>query len=193
MAIKGLAKPYVAKYACTDGTVAYTSCTKIGSARKTEIKFSSESTPLYGDDAIVETANEITGIDLTLELTDLDATTEALLMGLTAGSETINTESVKTLTYNGHVEPPYLGFGIVVKSVRDHAGKFYALILKRVQFSAPDQSAETKEKATKWQTPKLSAKAYQDESASGDYYIKAECDSEATAEAYIKKILGATV
>lgn len=191
MAGIGLSKCYVGKYAEASGVVSYTDGTLIGKAVEfsTSIETADENN-LYADNAIAETDTTFGGGTLTISTDDLSQSASALILGITPSNITIGGETVSELIYNDDMVPPNLGYGTIVKKKVGGAYKYRAVILTKIKFQVPDESATTQGETIEWQTPTLTATIMRDDSTKHDWKREAFFDTEADATAYIETVLG---
>lgn len=188
MAGIGLRKPYVAKYVNTAGVISYTGGTLLAKA----VEFSasieaSENNNLYGDDGIVE--SDVSFSNGTFEITtdDLETAASALIMGITADTITVGTdESVSELVYDDDMNPPDLGFGIIIPKKISGVVKYRAVVFPKVKFNIPEEAAKTQGETIEWQTPTIGGIIMRDDSAKRVWKYEATLTTEADAVTYIK-------
>lgn len=195
MAIIGVSKPYYAKYGNEGTTVTYTEGAVMGKATKVNIAVEqSSSNDLYGDNGIAESDKRFSNGTLTISTTDLSQTVsrailgakEATITGITGVSDT----SVTEMIYDDDMESPYLGVGFIIKKKVDGVLKWRAVVLPKVQFSVPADSAETEGETISWQVPELTGTIMRDDTEKHMWKREATFTTEAQAEAYIKARLG---
>lgn len=191
MAGVGLSKCYAAKYTSTNGVVSYSDGTLIGKA----IEFStaieaSDNNNLYADNGIAESDSSFAGGTLTIGTDDLLQDAAALILGITPSEITVGEDSVSELVYNDTINPPDLGYGTIIKKkVGGTSYKHRAVILSKIKFNIPENSATTQGEAIEWQTPSLTATIMRDDSTTHAWMREATFDTEAAADAYIKQVL----
>lgn len=195
MAIIGLSKPYYALYSNTGSTVTYTDGGRIAKAVEMSIELEgSDPNVLYADNGPAEVAQQFSGGTLTLTTDDLLPSVYAPLLGLTLSAITNagikDTETPQEIIFGEGQAIPYVGFGIIVKKQVNNVFKWMGLVLPKVQFSNPGDSAATQGETIEWQTPELSATILRDDTASHNWKRVALLDSEEDAEAYVKALLG---
>lgn len=189
MAGVGLSKCYAAKYTNNNGTITYSDGTLIGRA----IEFStsieaSEDNNLYADNAIAESDISFAGGTMTISTDDIEQDAAALILGITPSTITVGESPVSELIYNDDAESPNLGYGTIIKKKKG-TFKFRAVVLTKIKFNVPDDSATTQGKTIEWQTPSLTAQIMRDDSAKHAWKREATFETEAEADAYIKQIL----
>lgn len=183
MAGIGLSKLLVAKYSNTGTTVTYSGCTTLGKATSfsSEIELS-EDNDLYADNGIAETDDEFESGTLTIGTDNLSAEVSALILGITV-------ETDGSLHYGNNLAAPYLGFGTIVRKKVNNVLQHRAVLYRKIKFSIPSDSAETKGKTIEWQTPELEATILRDDTENEDWLWENTFTTEAAAEAYLKGIL----
>lgn len=197
MAVIGLSKPYYGVYSASGTTVSYASGAVMGKATEANIEIdTTEDNNLYADNAIAETDRSFAGGTLTLSTDDLSQEVSKAILGLTeqaiTGIDGVTDTSVKELIYDDTQSTPYLGVGFIVKKKVGGVYKWRAVVLTKVMFSVPADSATTQGESIEWQVPELSATIMRDDSATHMWKREATFTTEAQAEAYIKARLGIT-
>lgn len=197
MATIGLSKPYFAKYSATGSTVSYSDGGLMGKAVEVDISIEvSEDNDLRADNGVAETDRQFSNGTLTITTDDLEASVAKVMLGLKeeAISEIsgITDSNVKKLVFDDDQVTPYLGFGTVIKKVKNGVTKWRAVILKKVMFAVPSDAATTQGETIEWQTPELSATIMRDDSEKHAWKEEATFTTEGQAETYIKHVLNIT-
>ena len=197
MATIGLSKPYYAIYSNNGSVVTYSDGGVMGQATEADIKIdTTEDNNLYADNTIVETDRSFAGGTLTVSTADLSQEVSKALLGLSeselTGIDGITDTSVKELLYNDDQQQPYLGVGFIIKKKVNGVYKWRGVVLTKVMFSVPDDSATTQGETIEWQTPELSGTIMRDDSEKHNWKREATFTTEAQAEVYIKNRLGIT-
>lgn len=197
MATIGLSKPHYAVYSAGSGTPSYASGGVMGKATQADIEIeTTEDNNLYADNAIAETDRSFAGGTLTLSTDDLSQEVSKAILGLTEQplSEItgVTDEDVKELVYDDTQQTPYLGVGFIIKKKVGGVYKWRAVVLTKVMFAVPSDSATTQGESIEWQVPELSATIMRDDSATHMWKREATFTTEAQAEAYIKDRLNIT-
>jgi phi13 family phage major tail protein len=122
------------------------------------IKLNFAEATLYGDDSIGEYAKEFIDGDITIGQDELTNTMKVDLLGNSKKSITVNGETIEEVTSKDSDNPPLVGFGYIQTKMIDKVRQYHAKFYKKVQFSEPDESAETKGQSISWQTPALIGK-----------------------------------
>ena len=185
--ISGFSKPYVAKYAASEGAVTYSTGMKL--ARGVEVSISPESTDendFYADNVIAETdSGRFTGGEVTLTVDGLLIAAEKLIMGLPeAGADGFT-------PYGDDQETPYVGIGFIVRYMSDGVTTYVPYVLAKCKFAQPETNAATQEDEIDWQTTELTATIMRGDDAKHNWkFVGADAASEAAAEAALKTKLG---
>lgn len=154
MAIKGLSIPVFGVYNNNDGTVTYANGLINPHAVSYTVSVeSTEDNSLYGDNRIVENdRGRFNGGTLSLETDDLAQEVSKFLLGVKEVERTYGEKTVTSLVYDDDQESPTLGFGIIEEHQNDGVDQYKAVILKKVTFSIPQDSATTRGESVEWQT-----------------------------------------
>lgn len=197
MATIGLSKPYYAKYSNTGTTVTYSGGALIGKAVELSMELEGGDTNiLYADNGPAESANEFAGGTLTLTTDDLLPEAMLAILGVkqqTITDEAITTEDAAWLVFDDDQNTPYVGFGGIIKKQQNNVTKWVALVYTKIQFQNSGDAATTQGETIEWQTPELTATLMRDDTAKHAWrYISTPLDTEAEAEAAIKKMLNIT-
>ena len=197
MATIGLSKPYYAVYSAGSGTPTYASGGVMGKATQADIEIeTTEDNNLYADNAIAETDRSFAGGTLTLSTDDLSQEVSKAILGLTeqalAEITGVTDEDVQELIYDDTQQTPYLGVGFIIKKKVNGVYKWRAVVLTKVMFAVPSDSATTQGETIEWQVPELSATIMRDDSATHMWKREATFTTEAQAEVYIKDRLNIT-
>ena len=195
MATIGLSKPYYAIYSNTGSTVSYASGGVMGKATEANIEIeTTDDNNLYADNAIAETDRSFAGGTLTLSTDDLSDTVSEAILGLDTGTvgtiDGVTDESVTELLYDDNQKTPYLGVGFIVKKKVSGVYKWRGIVLTKVMFNVPADSATTQGETIEWQTPEITATLMRDDTAAHEWRrMSSPLDTEAEAEALIKSFL----
>lgn len=191
MAKVGLSKPYYAIYAEANGAVTYANGGVLGKATEANVEVeTSDNNNLYADNGIGETDVQFAGGTLTLSTDDLSLEVSAAILGITPATigeiTGISDTEVKELVYDDAQVTPYLGVGFIVKHIVGGVTKWRGIVLTKVIFSVPTDSATTQGESIEWQVPELSATIMRDDSTTHAWKREAIFTTEAQAETYIK-------
>lgn len=200
MAIKGLKIPYVAKYTDNgNGTVTYSDGVKAEKAVSYSVELEEpENNPLYGDDEIAEDDNTtFAGGTLTISTTDLTQPLSALILGINIVKVTgTGEEQIDVGSYDRKRKAVDVGFGVIEVHQINNVNQYRAVLLTRVAFNVPNNTAETKGESIEWQTPELSATLKEsgrvDDNFDHPWMLDAWFETEAEADAWLKGELDIT-
>lgn len=197
MAKVGLSKPYYAVYSAGSGTPSYASGGVMGKATEANIEIdTSDNNNLYADNGVSETDVQFAGGTLTLSTDDLSPEVSAAILGITPATLSeitgITDEDVKELVFDDNQVTPYLGVGFIVKHIVGGVTKWRGIVLTKVIFSVPADSATTQGETIEWQVPELTATIMRDDGATHPWKKEAMFTTEAQAETYIKDRLNIT-
>lgn len=157
----------------TEVATTYATPTKIAGAIKATIKPSSTQTLLRSDDSVEETVNFFEKVDVTIELSQLDVTTRAILQGATV---------VKGVLIEKKTDiPPVVAFGFESKKSN---GEVRYVWLYKGTFSLGDDNFETEADKFKDQTNSLSATFYA-RNFDGAYKLMVDSDEPLVEPAFI--------
>lgn len=193
MAIKGLSYMVAGAYAVSQGAVTYTGGKVLGKAVSYSITLDTpQRNDLYGDNEIAESDNQtFTTGQIALNPTDFAPEVMAWMMGQTAASKTVGSDTVTVYNYDDDMSPIQAGVGLIELHQVDNEDQYQAVILTRVQFQIPGDSATTKGETVSWQTPTINADIYRDETAKRCWRIDSEFfDTEAEAKAFLNSVFG---
>ena len=196
MAIKGLSKPYYAKYTNNAGVVSYSDGGVFGKAIDWGVRIQkSDDNHLYADNNIAETdKGKFQSGELSVTTSGIAPDTSRVILGIKTKTVTVNGKSATVSVYDDDAESPDLGFGIIECHQNNNIDKYRAVILLRTYFNIPEDAATTKGENVEWGTPAIAASIMRSEAVSvnGNHPWKEEAwfDTEADAETYIKEFLG---
>lgn len=194
MAVVGFSKPKFAKYNATGNSVSYSGGGSAGKGISANIEIeTSEDNNLYANNGIAETDRQFTGGTMTVGTDDLSAQVSAAILGLKLQPletiEGITDVGVMELICDNTQQTPYLGYGFIRKHIRNGITFYEGVVLTKIMFSVPSESATTQGETIEWQTPELSATIMRDDSADQKWKRAASFSTEAQAEAYVDYIL----
>lgn len=195
MAIIGVSKPYYAKYSNDGFVVTYSGGGILGKATEVDIDIkTSEDNNLYADNGIAEADRAFSGGTLTISTDDLS---QEASKDITGGKEQtleeipgITDENVSELIMDDDLETPYMGFGIIIKKQKKNVTRWRAVVLTKIMFAVPSDSAITQGETIEWQTPELTATILRDDTPKHKWKREATFTTEEQAELYIKHVLG---
>lgn len=191
MATIGVSKPYYAKYSAENGTVSYSGGGVLGKMTELNIEIeTSDDNNLYGDNGIAETDRTFSSGSVTVSTTDLSQAVSRDVLGAKEQElgeiDGVTDEGVKELVFDDRQEQPCLGCGFIIKKMVNHALAWRAVVLTKVMFSVPSDSASTQGESIEWQVPELSGAILRDDTETHMWKREATFTTEAQAEAYLR-------
>lgn len=194
MVITGYSKPYVAKYSATGTTVTLSNPVRLARGVKVDVQpSSSDATGWYADNVQSESApGKFTGGTASFECDEPSAEVLKLIEGTPEEDEiTVGGKKVKVTHYNSEQSIPYVAVGYIIRYQEAGVEYFKPFVLRKAQFTTPNDSAETQGENITFQTKTLSANLFYDDSAKPCWKDSAERQTtEAEAEAVLKVMLG---
>lgn len=128
----------------------------VGKAIQANLTITRNNNPLYGDDAIAEDDNGITGMSLELGVDDLEDEVRANLMGDVVVQGENGAPAVYYETGNS---APNVGFGYIRVRRRHGVTSYQALFIHKITFGQTSENAQTKGESIEWQTPTITGRA----------------------------------
>lgn len=194
MATIGLTKPYYAIYNYDEltGKASYSNGGLMGKLIEMAVEpEATDDSNLYADNGIAESVRAFTGGNVTITTDHLTQDVSKAILGVAEKTVTVDgiDEPVKALYFDDDMAQPELGFGDIIKSMKNGEYVWRALILPRVKFSIPAESATTQGESIEWQTPELEATLMKSQEGTHPWKIIADFKSEGNAERFIKNFL----
>lgn len=185
--ITGFSKPYVAKYAVTNGTVSYSD--EMVLARGVSVSLdieSSDDNNFYADNQVAESASGVFSsgtVTLTVDGTKKDA--RRMIFGLPAASTA--TGSAGLVMYGDSMVVPDVGIAWVTRYMEEGVTHYVPQIIPKAKFQLPTKEAATQEDEIDWQTEELVATIMRDDTSNHTWFIDSDTtyNSEADAVAAI--------
>lgn len=193
MAIKGLSKLVVGKYAYDESTVKYTEPQAVQKMVEYSLALNqSENNPLYADNGEAENdKGTFQNGELSITTDDLTQEVSVMILG-TKENEEVTYDTSKTVTeqvYDDSMNPPDLGVGFIELHQNKGVDKYRAIFLHKVFFNVPEQAATTKGEQVEWQTPTITGVVQRSEASDANgrhpWMTDAWFDSEDDALAYL--------
>lgn len=193
MAIKGLSKLVVGKYAYDESTVKYTEPQAVQKMVEYSLALNqSENNPLYADNGEAENdKGTFQNGELSITTDDLTQEVSVMILG-TKENEEVTYDTSKTVTeqvYDDSMNPPDLGVGFIELHQNKGVDKYRAIFLHKVFFNVPEQAATTKGEQVEWQTPTITGVVQRSEASDDNgrhpWMTDAWFDSEDDALAYL--------
>ena len=187
MAHIGMKYPVAAPW--TEGET-YTKGFVVGKAIKFTGTPNKNDVDLYADDGIAETDKSVKDMGVSLNVDDLALKVQADLLGHTyteaSAGEPGGTATPESVEVGSDDVAPYFGTGFYKRRRKNNVTSFTAIWLYKVQYSEPNEEAETKGESVNFQTPTIEGKAYPVEiSGKTKLYKKAVFETEAAAKAWL--------
>lgn len=191
MATIGVSKPYYAKYNFTNGNPSYSGGGVMGKMTEVDVSIeTSEDNNLFGDNGIAETDQTFSNGTLTISTTDLSQEVTKDLLGVVEQAleeiPGVTDTDVKEIVFDDRQATPHLGTGFIIKKRVNHVDLWRAIVLTKVMFSVPSDSATTQGESIEWQVPELTGTIMRDDGETHMWKREATFTTEAQAEAYIK-------
>lgn len=185
MAKVGLSKPFYAIYTAENNSVAYQNGGSMGKAVEAEIEPDDNDTAVfYADNGPAESANMFSGGTLTLSVDRLDSGVVAAILGITPGSST--TPSGTTLDFSAENTIPYVGVGLIAKSIVDGSAVWMGIVLTKVQFKMPTLDLDTQGEEIEFTANELEATILRDDTTNHNWMKWGYFTTEGDAETWIK-------
>ncbi len=136
----------------TGSAVTYTGGTKLDDYMiRADISEERADTPFYADDHKIDAENSMTGMSVTLELSNFtDALDKALLGHVTGTSSELNVTDASA---------PFVGVGFIRKERFKGTATFHGYWVYKIQFAKDSDSAQTKGESLEFQTESLTGQA----------------------------------
>ena len=200
MVTTGFSKPYVAKYTTTAGAAANTYTDGMLLGRGVEVSMeidAADDNNFYADNVIAESAAaQFTSAEATTTIDGLEPEAATLILGLPDPTEfeVATSVNVQLQEYGGTIDPPYVGFAYIRRTMMNGKTGFWPVIHPKVRFGLPSDSAATQEDQIDWQTQELSTTVLRDDTAKANWKLTTSepLETEAKAEAVIKKYFNIT-
>ena len=164
----GFSEPYIAKYSNTGTTVSYSGGMKLGRGVSMSIEVeSADDNNFYADDIVAETeTGTMTSASATVTVDGMEPEVAAFALGLPAATqETIGESPVDVYDYDDHMNPPFLGLGVLRRVMLNGVQYWVPIVFTKVKMNIPGDEANTQEDQIDWQTQELEMTILRDDSA----------------------------
>ena len=183
----GFSKPYVALYANSNGTNAFTSGQILARGVSVSVEPNTvDDNNFYADNIVAETENGIvSGGTLTLTVDGLDSAARRLIYGLpTAGSD-------GWVGFGNEATHPYCAVGFIYRTMMLGVTAFWPVVFPKCKFNPYSEDMSTQEDQIDWQTLELTAQFMRDDTANQNWKYVSDTSyaSETAAEAALKTFL----
>lgn len=191
MASIGLLKPRIAKYNEDNGVVTYTDRMVLAKAISHTLALNNaDPVTLYADDGAAESIGGFSSGTLTLGVDKLPADVCSVIFGIVA--ETSTTPAGSIISFDDDMNPPYLGYGVIVPKIRGGVRTWMAVLFTKIKFSIPGETFTTRGENVEFQTPELTATVVRDDTAKHTWRKWGEFGTEEAAGAWLDAQLGGT-
>lgn len=197
MVTTGFSKPYVATYSNSGQTVTYTGAMVLGRGVSLSLEIdAADDNNFYADNVLAETETaQFTSGSATITIDGLESEAATMIFGLPATQNVqVAGEQVAFQGYGSGMNPPFVGFGCVRRTMMNGVTQYWPLILPKIKFSIPSEEMTTQEDAIEWQTQELAATVLRDDTSAANWkYLSEEgMATEAEAEQAVQAFLGVT-
>ncbi len=188
----GFAHPVVAKYGMSGDAVQYTSGMVL--ARGVDVKINPETSDeeiFYADDGPAESDSGVfSGGTCDLTVDGLLGDAERFILGLSAPEAVTYAESktANVTKYGEGAVIPEVGIGYIVKYKSDGIFSYVPTILRKAKFKQPGSEHKTSEKKVSYQTQKLSAALFRDDTPAREW--KWQVEAQTTMAAAVEVLHG---
>lgn len=158
---------------------------RTGLMMKADVTIDREDVKLYGDNAMVEHANGVTGGTINLELTRLSDDDKAAMLGYE--SESGNVLRVVD------IDAPYVGVGYITKEIASGNTSYIGYWFHKVQFGMSSDSAETKGENSAFQSVNLTGNIMGVQLSSGgnmEFYMTKSDATETAIRTWLNNLAG---
>lgn len=176
MATVGFSNPYIAKLDVSAGT--YSEGFKCGAAVSGTITPNYQSSSLYADNQLQESADAMTDASVSLTTSHLPAKSNTVIFGHDVDSQT------GEVHYNKDDNANYVGMGFYEDEMVDGTVSYLAAFLPKVKFKETAKTYATKGNNITFATPTIEGSAGMNED--GDWKITKPFNTAAEAIAWIK-------
>ena len=195
MATIGMKYPVAAKRTVAEGgEVSYTEGMVLAHAINGNITVTNNSAQLYGDDAKQDEDTATEGGTVSLGTTDLNYKAQALLLGHSSKTETLEEDVLMELTANVSDQAGEVGYGYYTRAkYYDNEAKklqngFRAIWIRRAKFTEPSEEAATLAGSPAYNTPTITGSFFADED--GNWKDEAMTSTEAAARKWLENKAG---
>lgn len=190
MAKVGLSQSFYAiyNYDAQEGAVSYSGGGILGKAVEAAIDLDgADPTVFHANNGPAESAQQFSGGTLTITNDRLPLAPVAAVLGLEVG--TIATPEGTGLDFPADMNAPYVGYGTITKMIVDNVTVWRAIILPKVQFNTPNDSATTQGETIEFSGHELTATIMRNDATPSIWKKYGEFATEANAIAWVKSFL----
>lgn len=190
--ITGYSKPFVAAYSAAGTTVTYSGGIPLARGVDVNMTVNSSDVKFFADNSLAEgSVGMFTDGSVSLTVDGLKSTARKLISGQSETETYGTTGNTQDFdAYGKATTAPYVGLGFVVRCQSAGAVSYDAVVLPKIQFSQASLEAATQEENVAFQTQKLEATVYIDDTSAGNWKLLAEgFETEAAAVTAYQKVL----
>lgn len=176
MVTTGFSKPIIALYSNEGQVVTYTNPKALGRGVSVELEIdTADDNNFYADNVLAETeTSSFTSGSATITVDGLDNAAATAILGLPAPTAlTVQSPdtTVQMQGYGHEMDPPFVGFGCVRRTMMQGVTQYWPFILPKVKFGLPSESMATQEDQIDWQTQELTATVMRDDTAAANWKV----------------------
>lgn len=176
MVTTGFSKPIIAKYSNTGSTVTYDAPKSLarGVSLSLDIDVADDNN-FYADNVLAETESaSFTSGSVTITVDGLDNDAATVILGLPAPTSlTVQNPSttVQLQGYGQAINPPFVGFGCVRRTMMNGQTQYWPFILPKTKFGLPSDDMETQENQMTFQPQELRATVFRDDTTAANWKV----------------------
>lgn len=176
MVTTGFSKPIIAKYSNTGSTVTYDAPKSLarGVSLSLDIDVADDNN-FYADNVLAETESaSFTSGSVTIIVDGLDNDAATVILGLPAPTSlTVQNPSttVQLQGYGQAINPPFVGFGCVRRTMMNGQTQYWPFILPKTKFGLPSDDMETQENQMTFQPQELRATVFRDDTTAANWKV----------------------
>lgn len=172
----------------TTSAISYASGTVFMLPISADIAINTAKVDLYAGDVLAETDRSFISGTIKLKGDNLADSLKVLVLGYAEGADADVTISSKELSAGNATTPPIVGVGLYGKVVKSGVFSWRAVWLKKITFSEPSDTFETKGESAAFLTPELDGTIMM--AADGLWKEEARFSTEALAAAWLNAKVG---
>ena len=176
MVTTGFSKPIIAKYSNTGSTVTYDAPKSLarGVSLSLDIDVADDNN-FYADNVLAETESaSFTSGSVTITVDGLENDAATVILGLPAPTSlTVQNPSttVQLQGYGQAINPPFVGFGCVRRTMMNGQTQYWPFILPKTKFGLPSDDMETQENQMTFQPQELRATVFRDDTTAANWKV----------------------
>lgn len=183
----------VAQYTNNNGTVTYSNGTTIGDAMSVELQLRFAEGRLYAESALAEYMRKCTGGTISIGEKYIPTAAQKLMFGATdKARSSVNSTTVNGLEFSSKNVYKNVGVAFYAPDMIDGVEKYTCVLIHRALFGPPSMTLNTLGENIQFNAPTVSGEFMPDHTTAQNYLEVAICDDEATAKAWVNKVLSIT-